>query len=64
MVSVNPNLDQLWWTAVADAECRRRVHWTDGVTFTPGTRFMMNSAATVALGWPTSLGLQKVGSES
>lgn len=29
----------------------------DGVTFTPGTRFMMNSAATVALGCPTSFGL-------
>lgn len=28
-----------------------------GVTRTPGTRFMINSAATVALGWPTSFGL-------
>lgn len=27
------------------------------VTVTPGTRFMMNSAATVAFGFPTSLGL-------
>lgn len=25
-----------------------------GVTFTPGTRFMMNSAATIAFGFPTS----------
>lgn len=30
---------------------------THGVTFTPGTRFMMNSAATVAFGFPTSCGL-------
>ena len=30
---------------------------TYGVTTTPGTRFMMNSAATVAFGFPTSLGL-------
>jgi hypothetical protein len=28
-----------------------------GVTTTPGTRFMMNAAATVAFGFPTSLGL-------
>lgn len=28
-----------------------------GVTFTPGTRFMIYSAATVAFGWPTSFGL-------
>lgn len=28
-----------------------------GVTTTPGTRFIMNSAATVAFGLPTSLGL-------
>ena len=28
-----------------------------GVTTTPGTLFMMNSAATVAFGFPTSLGL-------
>ena len=33
---------------------------TDGVTFTPGTRFMMNSAATVALGCPTSFGLCQI----
>jgi hypothetical protein len=32
-----------------------------GVTFTPGTRFMMYSAATVAFGWPTSFGLRKRG---
>jgi hypothetical protein len=32
---------------------------THGVTVTPGTRFMMNSAATFAFGWPTSLGLVK-----
>lgn len=31
-----------------------------GVTLTPGTRFMTNSAATVALGCPTSLGLDKI----
>jgi hypothetical protein len=30
---------------------------TDGVTLTPGTRFITNSAATVALGCPTSFGL-------
>ena len=30
---------------------------TYGVTFTPGTRFMMYSAATVAFGLPTSCGL-------
>ena len=29
-----------------------------GVTTAPGTRFIMNSAATVAFGFPTSLGLQ------
>jgi hypothetical protein len=29
-----------------------------GVTTTPGTRFIMNSAATVAFGFPTSLGLR------
>jgi hypothetical protein len=34
---------------------------THGVTFTPGTRFMIYSAATVAFGWPTSFGLQKRG---
>jgi hypothetical protein len=28
------------------------------VTFTPGTRFVMYSAAMVALGWPTSFDLQ------
>jgi hypothetical protein len=29
-----------------------------GVTFTPGTRFIINSAATVALGLPTSFCLR------
>lgn len=31
-----------------------------GVTTTPGTLFMMNSAATVAFGFPTSLGLENI----
>lgn len=31
-----------------------------GVTLTPGTRFIMNSAAIVALGFPTSFGLYKI----
>lgn len=31
---------------------------TNGVTLTPGTRSMMNSAATVAFGCPTSFCLQ------
>lgn len=31
-----------------------------GVTTTPGTRFIMNSAATVAFGFPTSLGLKYI----
>lgn len=31
-----------------------------GVTFTPGTRFMMNSAATVAFGFPTSFCLAQI----
>lgn len=30
---------------------------THGVTLTPGTRFMIYSAATIALGLPTSAGL-------
>jgi hypothetical protein len=34
-----------------------------GVTLTPGTRFMIYSAATVAFGWPTSFDLQKRGVE-
>lgn len=33
--------------------------FTHGVTFTPGTRAMMNSAATIALGFPTSFCLAK-----
>jgi hypothetical protein len=36
-------------------ECMERV--TYGVTLTPGTRAMMNSAATIALGLPTSFDL-------
>jgi len=32
-------------------------HPAYGVTVTPGTRLMMNSAATVAFGFPTSFGL-------
>jgi hypothetical protein len=34
---------------------------THGVTFTPETRFMIYSAATVAFGWPTSFGLRNRG---
>lgn len=42
---------QLWCTCAAQPLGSGGTH---GVTLTPGTRFMMNSAATIAFGCPTS----------